>query len=175
MPAPSQPTSAASSDELAAFYFKNRDTPCPNCAYNRRDDTQSKCPECGTAITLVGTDSMLVPSYDKLAKTGLLVLTLVALLEVLSRSYSTVFPIIQLTMADSLGYLLNESPANLYFGFAIFAYVVWILLFVITLKRWITRNRRTINMHEVARPAYAMLAIYASELIFNMIIQVFIP
>ena len=43
----------ASSDELAALYLQGRDTPCPNCTYNRRDGTTSTCPECGSPLSII--------------------------------------------------------------------------------------------------------------------------
>jgi len=40
------PAQHATPDELAVLYLKDRDVPCPGCAYNRRDGTQAACPEC---------------------------------------------------------------------------------------------------------------------------------
>lgn len=37
----------ATPDELALIYLRARDVPCPNCHYNRRDDRNAACPECG--------------------------------------------------------------------------------------------------------------------------------
>jgi hypothetical protein len=48
-PGPAQP---ATPDELAAFYLRARDVPCPGCNYNRRDGTAAECPECQTLIRL---------------------------------------------------------------------------------------------------------------------------
>lgn len=50
----SQPTTATP-DELAAVFLRARDTPCPKCAYNRRDGLTAACPECGTGLSLDAT------------------------------------------------------------------------------------------------------------------------
>lgn len=42
----------ATPDELAAFYLRGRDAPCPGCGYNRRDATAAACPECGLTIPI---------------------------------------------------------------------------------------------------------------------------
>lgn len=52
MPSTAEPTQPASRDELATVYLKGRDVPCPNCNYNRRDATRSKCPECQSPIEI---------------------------------------------------------------------------------------------------------------------------
>jgi hypothetical protein len=41
----------ATPDDLAAIYLRARDTPCPNCHYNRRDGLAAACPECAHPLT----------------------------------------------------------------------------------------------------------------------------
>ena len=69
MPANNQ----ATDDQLAALYLRSRDTPCPNCNYNRRDSTSSTCPECNHSFTLVSIGSLELTRYIRLAKTILLI------------------------------------------------------------------------------------------------------
>ena len=48
-------TSLAAGSIQADFlrsYLAGRDEPCPNCAYNLRDLTGDRCPECGQELTL---------------------------------------------------------------------------------------------------------------------------
>ena len=39
-------------DPLLLQFLRARDVPCPSCAYNLRDLTGDRCPECGQEITL---------------------------------------------------------------------------------------------------------------------------
>ena len=38
--------------DLLQTFLHDRDVSCPNCAYNLRDLTSDRCPECGQQITL---------------------------------------------------------------------------------------------------------------------------
>lgn len=39
--------------EVMAAFLHNRDTPCPACNYNLRDQSRATCPECGQTLRLV--------------------------------------------------------------------------------------------------------------------------
>lgn len=50
-PAPIDPLRISDTDRLISF-LHNRDEPCPLCAYNLRDLTSPRCPECGHLLKL---------------------------------------------------------------------------------------------------------------------------
>ncbi len=54
----SQPTTATP-DELATLFLRARDTPCPKCAYNRRDGITAACPECHATLPIGDTTQAL--------------------------------------------------------------------------------------------------------------------
>lgn len=76
LPAMSDATDLATADELAALYLRDRDTPCPECGYNRRDGSTAACPECGTVFELAPARGRIVPLTRKGAA-GLAWMTLV--------------------------------------------------------------------------------------------------
>ena len=39
-------------NDLLSIFLRDRDVPCPACAYNLRDLTTSRCPECGHGVAL---------------------------------------------------------------------------------------------------------------------------
>lgn len=49
----------ATPDELATLFLRARDTPCPNCAYNRRGGITAACPECGATLPIGDTTPAL--------------------------------------------------------------------------------------------------------------------
>ncbi len=160
-----QATQQATNDELAELYLRGRDTPCPSCNYNRRDSTSATCPECGTKLVLMGTDSTLVPKYDKLAQAVLLVIALTALFTVLQKSY-TLFRLIRMIAEDSLGYLITDYSSAILALVGACVYFLWIALFVIALRRWlIVRQGTPIQIEKIIRPAAAMLVLYAIQTI----------
>jgi hypothetical protein len=167
MPDAPPPTSRATNDELAALYLRDRDTPCPSCNYNRRDGTTSTCPECATELVLVGTNSMLVPKYDKLAKAGLLIGTILALSKVAVKSYTTAFPLLRIGFSGDIGYIFNDDRVSLYYLVSMCTYLLWVVLFVIVLRRWlIARKGKTISSKKITAPLMAMLLLTACEPIF---------
>lgn len=170
-----QLTSPATNDELAVLYLRDRDTPCPSCNYNRRDGTTSTCPECATELALVGINSMFVPKYDKLAKAGLLIGTILAFFKVVEKSYTIIFPFIRASSPVDIGSIANSYPTNLFYLVMICAYFLWIALFVIVLKRLLTAQRgNTITMKKIIRPIAAMLLLYVCESVFFTLASIFI-
>ena len=39
-------------NDLLSIFLRDRDVPCPGCAYNLRDLTTNHCPECGRGLAL---------------------------------------------------------------------------------------------------------------------------
>lgn len=52
-PLTTQAPSPASRDDLLRSYLADADEPCPRCGYNLRQLHSSRCPECGSELTLV--------------------------------------------------------------------------------------------------------------------------
>jgi len=167
-----QRASPATNDELAALYLRDRDTPCPSCNYNRRDGTTSLCPECGTELVLVGTNSMFVPKYDKLAKAGLLIGVLLTLSKVAVKSYTTAFPLLRIGLSGDIGYIFNDDQIRLSILVSICTYLLWVVLFVIVLRRWfIARSGKTVPMKKIIAPLMAILLLTACEPVFFRFLQ----
>lgn len=77
---PETPTVQASPDELAALYLRSRDTPCPECGYNRRDGLTAACPECDRKIRIVPSGTNIDPRTGRTASVVSMVIACVAAL-----------------------------------------------------------------------------------------------
>ena len=142
----------ASDDELAAIYLRDRDVPCPSCAYNRRGGHSSTCPECGSALTLIGIDAAKVSNFTKLARSVLLYLWVLALLTTIYKLYYTI------NMAIAF---INIPRPRVYYSWLIsssISFIFWLIIFFIALRRWRgARKNETITTKGVVSPIRAIL------------------
>tara|TARA_R110002072_G_scaffold42064_2_gene117371 strand:+ start:29759 stop:30277 length:519 start_codon:yes stop_codon:yes gene_type:complete len=144
----------ASDDELAAIYLRDRDVPCPSCDYNRRDGQSSTCPECGSALTLIGIDAAQVSNFTKLARSVLFYLWILAA----AKSAYNLYILIRIVTVFAM--VPRPFPFFTWVIGATLDFIVWLVLFIITLSRWRkSRHNETIASATVISPI-VMIVIY---------------
>jgi len=117
---------------------------------------------------------MLVPQYDKLAKIGLLIGTLMAFSKVAVKSYTIAFPLLQIGFSGDIGYVINDDQVRLAYLVSICTYLLWVVLFVIVLKRWlIARQGKTISAKKIIGPLTTILLLSACEPVFFTLAHIY--
>jgi len=142
----------ASDDELAAIYLRDRDVPCPSCDYNRRGGQTSTCPECGSALTLIGINAAQVSNFTKLARSVLFYLWVYALLAMAYKLYGTIQMVIT---------FYNVPRPRMYYSWIVTATITtvfWLTIFIVSIRRWRRlRNHELTTTKAVISPIVAIL------------------
>ena len=144
----------ASSDQLAALYLRDRDTPCPSCNYNRRDGTTTICPECGSPLTIIAASIHQERENLLLAKLVLLFIALFSILETGKYVY-------YLGLRHAIGgglwaYSLRPSTIILLLGA-----LAWSVLTIYATKRWFQTKRQaaTPPIKQIRSPIIATIGV----------------
>ena len=164
MTAPDQ----ATSDELSTLYLRNRDTPCPNCNYNRRNGTTATCPECGTPIQFTTVDSQQHLCHKRLIELVLLFIWLGAILKIVHLIFSTIY-ILKLVSITQ-----NGNPHRYEITSTFIEYVFWITILVLAFIRWRkVRRKQPIQDRAVISLLIALIVQQCAWLIYWIIFMQF--
>ena len=147
----SHSTPAATNDELATLYLRDRDTPCPNCTYNRRDGTSDKCPECGSPISIIAAPEGLQREHFRFAKTMLLFITLFSGFQCGEYVYA-------LWQRLSWGAGLWAPGIRLGSAISLATSILWALLAIFTASRWL-QTRQENSTPPSKRVLYPMILV----------------
>jgi len=142
-------------DDLLSIFLRDRDVPCPACAYNLRDLTTSRCPECGHGVALgVGLAERNLKAWVTLlvvcclgAGTGLVVIALIIIVSILE------------SFADATDRVLPQEPIGL--ALIAFLVVVPMTVGVLAIRRRFVRMRPGEQWTIVACAIVYVLSAYA--------------